>query len=765
MLQRLIYLCCVIVFWFVACNSSAVAIQSSDSSGTQQVEDQNWQVVLIPMLNDIQSSLNSESKQDIRSQNTSNLLNAIDSGLTQKLTANNLDVVSTSRFFADCKLAFCGNNNIQTTLQVIKQQSSDIGLVVFYAVTPSIEFYNYVTKLEEMSTTLSEQPFYLEIKVIDPITFKIVLSERLSLIEQVSYQSLFTLAQDMGTIVLHNLGDLSPKRQYAIHLNKFVFEELNGFSTYVIGNPNNQYLKLNSSSQQNTMFGQFFPVQITQYELLSTMSKGGLTDYISQFFYQRGLDVNLKSQVLPSGEIVLDITRKGNPYTPSMLSSIVLILVCFSIVIWIVRRKVLNAKLELYSENRNATKWLKTFQDAKFGLYFLAKKWASPAIYWVRVAEESGELCSQAKLYFEAGDLTTAKLFLSKSLHMDKGNEQAIELTNNIKEFEASEDKISKDEQWIRNKLAKALSNHKEMKPLKALKQLYQAEELASQSKKLNKQSKAISKLIKRIKKSATKPIESFVLNSSGSTTGIVVFNTKKVYLGRLPKTVDLTWISMRDGVFPINHTFISRVGKHGEILREDGSFYYRDLDSKNGSFLNRKKCKSNQKIRLSNQDLLQLGSKHPAKSVGLDIFIPKDHSYMQVSFNEIANDLLAKDELDKLWPDNLLAQCNQMVYLHQTVILLVHKKSGAVRLVGVNESSDAIIEDEMLVPVAQIGLDPAPILKPVNQNIELLIDNEMVLGEMPILIPCELKVQEFIIKLNHYEVTANPFNQQELLE
>ncbi len=767
MLPRLVYLIFAINIWFATCILSVVAAKTSDSNYSKPTGPQNWQVLLIPKLQGIRPSEVTQVNQLIRAPASTSLLDAIDSGLTQKFRENNVEVISNSRFFSDCTLAYCGNDNIQATLESIKEQSSDIGLVVFYTVTPTDAFYNRLATLDGINDQAAQQPLHLEINVIDPITFKIVMSEHLRLIETISYQSLFRLAQDMGTIVLHNIEELTPKRQYSIHLNNFVFEELNGFSTYIIGDPNNHYLKLKTSSQKNTMFGQFFPVQITQYELLSTMSQESIADFIERFFYQRGLgiDIDIETRRPSNGEIILDITRSGNPYTPSMLSSLLMILLCFSVIIWFIRRNVLNAKLEYYSEHRNATKWLKTHQDAKFGLYFLAKRWASPAIYWSRVAEESNELCNQAKLYFDAGDITTAKLFLSKSMHMDKGNAAALRLTDKIKEFEVSGDKLSKDEQWIRNKLAKALSNHKQRKPLKALKQLYQADELASENKKLNKQSRAINKLIKRIKKSAAKPIEAFVLNSVGDTGGIVVFNTKKVYLGRLPKTVDLTWISMRDGIFPINHTFVSRVGKHGEIVREEGIFYYKDLDSKNGSFINRKKCKPNQRVRLTNTDLLQLGSKHPAKSVGLDIVIPKDFSYMQLSFNEFANDLLAKDELDKLWPDNLIAQCNDMVYLNQSVVLLIHKKSGALKVVGMNELSVSVDEDQMCIPVAQISLEPAPMLKPVNQDINLLIDNIMVLGEMPILVPCELKIEEFIVKFNSYEVTANPFNQQELLE
>jgi len=49
----------------------------------------------------------------------------------------------------------------------------------------------------------------------------------------------------------------------------------------------------------------------------------------------------------------------------------------------------------------------------------------------------------------------------------------------------------------------------------------------------------------------------------------------------------------------------VSRI--HAEIIYEDSNYYVRNLGSKNGTWVNKTKLISNEKIKLSNHDTLRL--------------------------------------------------------------------------------------------------------------------------------------------------------------
>ncbi len=738
-----------------------LAVQLSEAPEASFVNQ--WQVLIVPKsshtnINKLISPTNSQPNFS----DANSLLSAIPKGLSQKLGSNKIDVIANDKIFTNCEIRYCGQNNLQSALDVIRGLAPEIDLVLFYELLRPIQ----IPSNSDMNEPVNDRDnVTLEVTMIDPLTFKIMASDRLSLLGQPSYQALLSLAEDLGTVLLQSLQNEQVRQQYEIVLNDFVFEELNGFSTFILEKNENHYLKLVSSTQNYTMFDAYFPVTSNQYQLLSTLPIDSVQTYLTRFFKASSVDVSVQVNQSKASIQQIIVNRQGNPFAPSFLSSAILLILVLIAITWFVRRKSLDYKLHALAEVRNASDWLKTYEKATFPLYALASKYASQAIYWSRLADESNELHSQAKLYFEAGDFNTAKLFISKSLHMNTANKEAKELVKAIEEYETNTANLSKDEQWLRNKIAKALNNFRQQKPIKALKQLYQAEELAKQQKAFKKQSKAIAKLIKKVKQTFAKEYDSFTLNSTSDATSIVVFYGQKVQLGRSPSSEDLTWISQQDSVFPINHKLLSRLGYHGFIEYQDSHFYYVDLDSKNGSFLNRVKCTAQQPVLLKNKDVLQLGSKHPAQSVSLNVVISKDTSLMRMTISDQVNELLSKQELNTIWPDNVLAQSSQLACVQSQFLLALHSKTSSLRLLGVNELSDKVLKHEKLTLIAQFSLGKQSYISPMTEDTDLLIDETPIFGEIPLIIPCEIKYKNCHIKIGNYDMTSTPFNQMELLD
>lgn len=82
-----------------------------------------------------------------------------------------------------------------------------------------------------------------------------------------------------------------------------------------------------------------------------------------------------------------------------------------------------------------------------------------------------------------------------------------------------------------------------------------------------------------------------------------LIFNGKKI---TLTATITLGRASSCDVV--IDDMLVSR--KHAEIQQIKSSFYIKDLESRNGTFVNDKKVPKNKYMKLTKNDKIRLGSK-----------------------------------------------------------------------------------------------------------------------------------------------------------
>lgn len=85
----------------------------------------------------------------------------------------------------------------------------------------------------------------------------------------------------------------------------------------------------------------------------------------------------------------------------------------------------------------------------------------------------------------------------------------------------------------------------------------------------------------------------------------IKLWNRNSIILGRYDRH-----LSLQPTVdFSRNHGILLGVSRiHAEIIYEDGQYYVRDLQSSNGTWVNKKRLVQEEKVQLVNHDTLRLG-------------------------------------------------------------------------------------------------------------------------------------------------------------
>lgn len=711
---------------------------------SSRVHAKNWQLIIVP-----ESSYKEANLQNDASIPDSYL--NIEKGLTYSLSNSSETLIDKRRLFDECKFYLCGEQDIAAFMEKIRISAARVHLVILYSLG-------------------GEQNNTLFVRLLDPLSYRVRFSESLNLLDGSADAKLFALGEDMGKLIEARLDGLQAQTEFSLVFDGFLVEELNGLTTKVLANTGNTQLVLTKSSISYLLIDKYFTVSNSQYTLSTVLSASQVEQLLTEFFTEQTLDATITFTQMEDQQLQFYIQRSSNPYISSFITFFLLILAFLFFLGIYMRRRYIDTLLHKYAEERNADMWLDTYKKTTFFLLGLQNKWRTRAPYWSSLQKESIELTDQARLYFDAGDVQTAKLFLSKSLHSNTANSHAKKLVETIKIIELNRKSLSDDEQLIRSKLDKAKNNYRQKQPIKALRHLYKAGELTQKSTSLKKQAKAIKKLLKQIKQEFCTNEQSLLINCSSDPQSIVLCQNDTLHLGRLTNNDNLSWISAQDSIFYINHKSVSRAGRQCSITQQENGFFLTDNGSKNGTYINNESLVPHQPIKLNNTDLIHLGGNIPFVSVAFRVNLSPKETLLALSLDPQSMTLLDKQELNKVWPDNALALKTKLVCVHRECCLVLNTDTRSLHVFELDEMAFQMklisqdntrpIEEKnndstLWKPLCQIRLGENASVKPLlssNDKHNLSLEALPLLGEVPLILPCSISYIDTNIYLSNYD-------------
>lgn len=728
----------------------------------------NWQIMLVP--ESIEDAVAQSEQADLLPKSTLDSppiivaqklssalqrLNAdyahIENGLAMSLARSAETVIEPEKVLGSCERYLCGQSDITELMNTISNTAPNVHLVALYAFGGD------------------KDNLTLYLRLLDPLSLQVLLSDSLRLLEQPNRSSLFALGQDMGMLVARKLSTIVPQQQFTLHFEDFLFDELNGLTTLVLANNQNTQLVLNESSTSYLFINRYFPLTSSEYTLRSSMSASQVKQMLATFFNKQqvpsAIHFSQTSQAKHANEkrayMHFSIKREGQPYVPSIITRAFIILCFLVFIALIIRRHYLQRYLLACAKKRDADRWLRTYEKASFTPYGLRTKWASQYSYWRSLQKQSEQLAAKAKLYFDAGDINTSKLLVSKALHANTANKKANKLVKAIEALESASKALSDSEQKVRSQLAQAMSHYRQQQPIDALRLLYHAHELVRSETTLKKQSKAIGKLIKQVKKEAAQTCYALVITSDKDPTSLMMCANNTVHVGRRPVNDSDTWISNEDGVFYLNHKAISRIGRHGYIQKQASGFVWVD-SSKNGSYINKTLIKAHQPYKLHNEDTLHLGGSDDLLSTRLDLSLNEQETILQLAVNIKPMTLLDKQTLNELWPDNSLATRTNLVCTQLKCCLVFDSVSEKMHICEIGKlpgdnaiKSSKSSEYSRYISVCNLLLGECSSVSPIDskgKRAELFLDSQALLGEVPLFLPCEIRYAQYTFQLSDYD-------------
>jgi hypothetical protein len=650
----------------------------------------------------------------------------IEQAIANQLLQSSEQVLSAKGVFGECNSPLCGEDSLQLVLQQIQVQAPQVDLVILYS----------------LSTTSDAM---LSAELIDPLSFEYYDSVTLPLLPSsdgdISLAQIRSLSGDLGNMVSQALQNLTKIKRFELFLVGFALDEVAPFSTYFLSESSQSSLRLSKSEKVESWMSGYFPIMDTRFEISTLATESQFDQLLKDFFAQRGVNVVSEYDATSRHFVV---SRLGNPYMPSLLSRFLMISVALLVVFLFIKRQILQYQLERLAQKKSADQWLEIYASARSPWFALRAKWENQFSYWQRLQRESQDLEKQAKLFFEAGDTITAKLFISKSLNLNADAKLAKSLIERIEQQETSQKSLSQKEQWVRNKVAKAMNNYRGNKPLKALRQSYEALSALQGEKKLKRQYKAIKGLIHKINHDFTMPSQHIQLNDLLSKDSYVISNASQLEIGRFsPKD---NGMSLLQDVFAIyiNHKALSRAGKHLAIKRTNNGFYMSDQGSTNGTFVESKNQDSAALSKdiwrvIVDDDGIKLGSESDLSAVKLIASVDSSQSLLCLRMSHQLMHTLDIADLARVWPDYMRAMRRSLVMTESSVVLAMNINTQVLSLVSLAQCR----QEAQYQGIVQFELGRNASLSPYEQEDEgtsISYNNEVLLGQAPLLLPCELK-------------------------
>jgi hypothetical protein len=705
-----------------------------------RVEASTWQIMLIPDI-PLHDDINlSNSTQVIAD---SSFVIAIREGISGELRRAMYAPIAPERVFATCEQNLCAMQSKQALLQKVANEAPEVELVLFYHLA------------------LRQNEYVLGATLIDPVSFQTYDSFTLNVLggnlNNISGRQVKSLSKDMGRVISLRLQQSPKHNDFTLLLKGFALDEVAPFASFVLSETLDTSLQLTSSEKEASVWSRYLPTVKTQFAVTSSLTESQFNHLLLRFFQDQNIDVVNEYQQTEQAFVV---TRIGSPYTPSLLNTLLFVCIAVALVILLIKRQVYHYQLEALAEKKAVTQWLDIYNRAKAPWFFLQTQWRNQGSYWQRLQRESNDLEKQASMFFEAGDHTTAKLFISKALNLNSDAVQAKTLMNKIAKQEANQKALSDKEQWVRNKVAKAMNNYRRKQPIKALRQAYQALEASAGEKKLKRQHKAIKRLIHKINIDFAQAHHQVILNDLLTGNTCLVSTSKAAEIGRASTALAHSSFSVADNTieFPINHKALSRIGGQCRVSMHNGAFYIQDQQSKNGSFLQSKALLTLEEP-LHNGDYIYLGANSEINAVKLKVDIDSGHTLLHLRIQKQLQHTLDITDLAKAWPDYVSAMRSSLALTQSHFVLAVDSHTDAIMLVS---EVDAMQNRNNIV-LAKIVLGTHASLIPLSSaenehlfNNPITYNNEVLHGQVPLVLPCELKWKHQHIRIEQYSPIYN---------
>lgn len=707
----------------------------------------NWHLMLIP-----ESQMQGEEEQ------LNNHYHVLREEIANRLNTQREQIINTALVFENCDISLCAQNSKKTALEKVTRSAPSVDLVLFFG--------------KRSTPEQAEGVFSLQASLVDPLSLREYDVFDLSFIDSQTAPDrlqLKSMAADLGTMIAHSLQNLEKQHSFYLDLVGFTIDEIAPFASFVMAKSITSKLTLLRSEKINDTLFAYLPTISSHYQVTTALTQSQFNHLLLQFFEQESIDVINEYQVETN---LLAINRIGNPYTPSLVSSVLLLVLLFTIFALFIRRQYLQNQLEDYAKSKSVDSWLAVYDDAKAPWYMLKGRWKNQHNYWLRLQRESSDLEKQAKLFFDAGDLISAKLFISKSLNINADAPVALSLVEKISTQEANEQAFSSKEQGVRNKVAKAMNNYRANKPIKALRQAYKALEESQSEKKLKRQHKAIKRLIQKINVDFTQSHEVLELTDMNTNEVSIVSTLEELLIGRQankPFSEASQALVDRSLQIFIEHKALSRVPKQCKFSMTEHGFFISDLGSTNGTFLQGKQLKEAIETPIVDKNHVYLGSASELSAVKLDLRVDGAQSVMSARIAEQLTHTLDRAELIKIWPNFMHAMQSSFVMTKSDVVLAIDSQQNVLRIVSLYELEHSISlrgilriwlgENASIAPLA--GFDDGQSDDAQSDDDErtdvVRCNDEKLLGIVPLILPCDVIFKEHHVRIDEYFEYGRP--------
>ncbi|MBT1449405.1 FHA domain-containing protein [Glaciecola sp. XM2] len=681
-----------------------------------------WQLMLVPQ------QTSSQQNAQLQSQ----YAKVIEQALAYQLTQSSSTVLHAQSVFGQCTEALCGAESLSDAMQLIANKAEHVELVLLYGIS---------------DTT----PAMLSVEMIDPVSLEFYDAFNLPLLnsdtQRISLAQIRSLSGDLGTVVANRLREIVKKKSFKLVLQGFTLDEVAPFSIYFMSQTNQSELRLTKSEKVDSWMSKYFPIVETHFMASTAATETQFNQLLDRFFKESDIEALIE---FDSATQQFLVSRIGNPYAPSLFSRFLMLLALGALLVLIVKRQIYHFQLERYADKKSADQWLDVYAKAKSPWFVLRSKWGNQFSYWQRLQRESQELEKQAQLFFDAGDVISAKLFVSKALNLNADAQMASALITKINHQESSQKALSDKEQWVRNKVAKAMNNYRGNQPIKALRQAYQALASIKGEKQLKRQYKAIKRLIQKVNNDFSETYDHIELTDLDNGDTCVLTTAAQVDIGRF-SSKDMR-LSLATGTLPlyINHKALSRAGKHLTIQKHANGFYMMDQGSTNGSFVSDETLSSQEPRLVVNGDNIKLGADSELTAVKLLAQVDDDHSVLRLRVSNQLTQTLDIADLARVWPDYMHAMRTSLLMTASEAVLAHERSSGEIRLI----SRSQLKQSDDYIEVLSLTLGKGAKVKPLSEEPmgeTLYLNDELLLGMVPLILPCEIKWGKHHVYLDDY--------------
>ncbi|WP_395342751.1 FHA domain-containing protein [Ningiella sp. W23] len=727
------------------------------------VQAKNWDIMPLPLLQagaELQlNSVNAQQQQSVllpsdysgTSSLTRYQADVIQEALAREISQRLDRILLPLSVFQSCERSLCGSDSLQHALKQIAKRAPEVDLVMLYGI---------------MSSSGDRQQ-RLVVSLVDPLSFERYEHFSLSVLSEdigadspdqqvISQGQLNSLSTSLGKMLSDSLRTLRRTNRFALSLSGFSLQELAPFSTFMLEQANEAQLVLVQSEKIEGAFAAYLPTVNIRYAVSTKNTPSEFNQVMLRFFDQR--DIRVISEFKRS-ENRFALSRAGNPYTPSLITSVIALILFVLLFILLLKRQLFEYQLRKFADTKAADQWLKVYDKASAPWFMLRRKWNNQFNYWQRLQRESTELEKQAKLFFEAGDITTTKLFISKALNLNSNSQLAHQLIEKIDKQESSEKALSEKEQWVRNKVAKAMNNYRGNNAVKALRQAYQALDQSSGEKKLKRQHKAIKRLIQKIIAESAQIQVSIEMSNLLSNEKALISSAKQVNIGRMIPSDDASLTITDDEAqtcFFINHKALSRAGKQCALAQVQDVYTVEDVGSTNGTFVvaegaEPKHLAINNAHTLAQGEKILLGSESELTAIQLNFEID-NAPFLKVNIDEQIQHTLEIADLARVWPDYMQAMRTSLVMTKRSCVLVYDEEQSNLLL-----TSEQTSKASKRVELVKLSLGNKAKITPLNTggkqsaNEKIMYNGEILLGEIPMLLPCEIKWRDQHIYIEPY--------------